>query len=237
MHLSNGGEYLGLPIPSSPENVALQSLIFDDTDQARLSEVFDCVSKRRLLIGELIQTDLDESKKESSHHDVSDIDFWEYGFGLEDGYKFVIGALTYVNYLRHAADNQSIEDYIDGIPDDSLILPLGTVSQYDRVHNCRLSLIDVDQTVHGEQNPAICNIARKDAADYLLRSEAIIDLSTDQASFRNNQVYPTGDSGYSYDTGFFEGRDNAISMYIQSYEQATLDRCEGSVGNLRGLNR
>ena len=111
-HLKKNSEYLSLPVPTADEYRELQDFLFggSEKEQFELHRTVSLVASHRPFVGQLIKTDAENSRQRCLSKGSAESIAWDRFSGVEEGYAFIVGSVTYVNYLRHADKGETIDD-------------------------------------------------------------------------------------------------------------------------------
>lgn len=228
MSLVRNGEFLGLPVPDFPETDMVRLALFDEGRVDRYfgpEDIAEMVLARRPDIRGLIELDKDLFIEEFAPDDMPAEHVDRYCDGIEAGYEFMIGTLTYMYYMR--SGSLSIGNYLSQLPKDSHVLPLRKHSQIQRVKDCLTGEAVIDKGAHEDIIDDSSELAMRDTADYLTEADRLSGLIDEevQRMIRDLSEEDVEEVEHHVD-GFHRGVENTICMYIQSREQTILNKLQ-----------
>lgn len=221
--------YLGLPVITENECALVIDLLEngDPEQQETLDYIADGVLDVRPLIGDLINADIVFSRDEEADKNVSKAQVGEYIMGIREGYEFVIGVFTYVWMLRRGS--ASVSDYTSQQTKNDQELPLRKMSQYRQARRCRQGEGLTNCEIEDDTNSS--DLSEQDTVRYIYLCRFFDEL-VDKHDEQLWQMSSGEDSDEfaAFIQGVERGRQDAIEMYIQSYQQAYLSWLKRRLG-------
>lgn len=217
MSILQGEEHLGLPVLNVDEYEMVHDYLESDHVEGILTveNLFEVVEFKRPNIRRLIE--FSKSEYMGDEEEGPTVEGIEICDGIESGYEFIVGCLTYTYFLR--SGSLTLEDFIGNLPKATHVLPLRKNSQLYRTMRF-LSGAAIFDLAHHELIDDSSELATLDTGDYLFNvphMDALIDAEKDLL------VKTMSDEG-EHIQGFEIGVESAVEMYIQSREQQILNR-------------
>lgn len=220
-------EFLGVPIPSPEEQDVLWQMAFDESDAYNsLADVADTALYIREEIGYVIEKDKRFFLDNEIPPKLTIIEADQALKGIELGYKFIVGAITYMHYLRRTSDDIDVHDFLYGLPQDTNVLPLALPSAQQRMYDCItgaaiLQIPDgAPQPTPGYRSPIIS----EHACEYLEASPLLSVIIERQEDLIYNETYNDEAPGESaHADGFARGVEGGLTLYIESSLETLLD--------------
>lgn len=228
MSLVRNGEFLGLPVPDYPETDMVRLALFDEGRVDRYfgpEDITEMVLTRRPDIRGLIELDKDLFIENFAPEDMPAEHVDRHCDGIEAGYEFMIGTLTYMYYMRSGA--LSLGDYLSQLPKDSHALPMRKMSQIRRVKDCLTGDALIDQCAHQDMVDDSSDLAMRDTADYLSEAERFSGLIDEEVQRMIHELSEEDVEEVEHHVdGFHRGVENTVMMYVQSREQGILNKLQ-----------
>ncbi len=222
--------YLGLPVLTTSEFETVQDFAFGGNCRYTVEQVADMVIARRPLITNVIKFDTIQAQNDFGREDcLSAEESTALQEGIQHGYHFMIGCLTYAFYLRSGQSN--LTQFLDSAPRRSIFLPVRKHSQLQRVkqwlggearHEYNADDVDLcgNDVYNGCRDSAL--FFRHSRMLDELADEKLHELLEDKEA-TTDQEDDTKDPLGSLSDGFNQGSGNCVEMYIQSHEQELLN--------------
>ncbi|MEI7683168.1 MAG: hypothetical protein WCJ24_02620 [Candidatus Saccharibacteria bacterium] len=221
MAVQEEARYLGLPVPSYQERYELEFVTSDlvpaSIGTSRISELVQQYSPN---VTQVITHDCDFFLEYECSPMLSEEEVITYVFGIQEGYDFTIGSLTYLNFIRSGYN--TFDEYFCTIANRFGEIPVLTRTELERVKELRTGQARIDERAYAGCINASDEIAHISTGDYLFdahQMEAVIDgllFSRAHGYGENSKLCE------KYIGGFWHGIENALEMYIQSYEETVL---------------
>lgn len=218
--------YCDMPVPSFEEQEVLWDLAFEPSDTYHsLTDVAHTATQLR----EEIRYVIDRDQQFFLDHEITPqltlAEAQHAVDGIELGYNFIIGAITYVHYLRRTTEETDVHDFLYDLPPDTELLPLAQPAAQQRMVDCitGVALAEISpgyaQTTPGQRSPAIAASARSYLAETPLLS-AVIERQQDLLYMQTYSDEKPGESAYA--DGFGRGVEGGIALYIESHHSAQI---------------
>lgn len=219
--------HFGMPVPDATEQTILRSLstfeVPEDYNNLDLDDVATLTKEHCPNIDAVVDQDLTCQENNDELSDYTEEECDQYQVGVLQGYDYIIGSMTYVNFMRSPYDN--LDEYLSQGLHGSAELPVQNLSQLTRVINCLKGHIKVDAERLPEDVTNSAFIRWDTAGEYLFIAQLFDDL-IDEAT-EAIELLSTSDSlNAARTSGFRRGIEGAILMYVESYQQAVIDRME-----------
>lgn len=222
------GEYLGLPVPTIDEYASIDEYLFVE-DQAPVEKAVSAlVLARRPLFKEVIEADKVHFFNSDLSNGMTADERDSYENGIQNGYEFMISALTCAYFIR--SQYKQIAHFVNQLGRDSIALPVHKISQRDRVRRWVMGECQHELTPD-TRDPAGYDIydGHRDSTLYFRKAEYMEELVQTKIS-QLGEDYDGQDDDDSQDPraellhGFNHGAANCVEVYIQSHEQRILNK-------------
>jgi hypothetical protein len=224
--MSTGQEaiYLGcLPVPDHDELGQLYCALMFETGDPDIYQLGQHIQESNPYIQAVMDEDLMRFLDSYGADEMPGNEVQAYADGLEVGYNFALGALTYLFFLRSPAN--SMADYLADTPNHYLGVPVATESQRDRCIEVLNGTAEVDKRDSLIDDSS--DLSELDTQEFLFESpglEQIYERACQEFAAPEETNLPRQASRLGFEHGF----ENAIEMYIQSHEQNFLDTADAS---------
>lgn len=221
-------EFLGIPIPSPEEQEVLWQMAFEDADNTynSLPDVAESVLYVREEIGYVIDKEKEFFLDKEIPPKLTLAETQQVLDGIELGYKFIVGAITYMHYLRRTSDDTDVHDFLFDLPTDTDLLPLALPSAQRRMHDCitgKAILQNSDEPARptpGFRSPIISS----HACEYLEATPLFSVIVERQEEILYEQTYNDEAPGESASVdGFARGVEGALALYVESSVEVLLE--------------
>ena len=228
-----------LPVPRYDEVLLLNTFVKRGLPNniERHEHLAEEVKKISPAIIEVIRHDISFYEDYELPESYSNDQCLEYAEGIEIGYDFAIGVITYLYYLRSGFE--TVEGYLQTAPAKLGHIPVQTKQQVDRVKKVRTSdesilvaqpcvtIADENNDKTNQESILSSDLARIDSGDYLYYAHEVEDLLDYLIQdWIYNLHYEKSDNTLPLQNGINHGFNNAVEMYIQSREEAIIQSHE-----------
>ena len=235
--MTKNPEFMGLPIPTTDEYAVLQNRLFDDSiDGMFVDELSMAVNSLVPNIRRVEMHDMTVWKDTECDVDYSDQEAEHFTYGISAGYDFVVACFTQLAWLR--SDARDLDEYLNMAPNLVGGLPVLSEVEFNRVKAVRAGKALIDNNNKKRDIEDSRGLAAHDAIQYLMKSPQMgyILYNQKQLIFHNsdpNSEHPVDSSEFketqAYVDGYYHGFQNAIEMYIQSFEEQNLQSIEENI--------
>lgn len=217
------GEYLGMPVPGYDEVLRLQDALHSaGYNGITVEKISQAVREFRPAISEYIFNDKKYFCELNNELDDNELD--KFLRGIDGGYEFVIGCLTYVNYLR--SGHEALGDYLADKNRTRREVPLWKMSQARRVNMVQKGEAAIDFHAHSNTSIESSDISVLEARTFSELAKDFAELFEIKKIFVRKENEENGDVDEDmtelYIDGMEQGFENAICMYVQSWEELSL---------------
>ncbi len=208
----------GLPLPDRFEEQALDfTLNHPESSEHTPYSLGELIMRFCPDIEHIMKHDRELAWEEFDH--VNEEEAIEFTSAMDSGYLFFIGIATYLQFLRSGVDD--IDEFINST---SAKLPASNKQERYRVYRVISGSEFVEMNESREPNDDFDSsmIAYSDASELFFMSPFLETLI--QKEVQNTTRYLSNNLYELYEDGFMRGVENSIEMYIQCYEERTLNR-------------
>lgn len=213
-------DYFGLPRLTFMEGEILKIVLDDEMNDSDVSVhgLAQMVMQRNPLIQKVIEHDTQQYLEYETDEDVSSEDIVLFCEGLQDGYEFFVGCVTWVRLQRSGITD--VFEFLEGAAANGDVPPVGR-KELDRIKSLRAGNAPVELNPEGDFIETSKDHAEVLAGDYCFESsrfEALLDVYIEEV------VVDEDEEDSAFVAGFEHGLANAVQMYVAAYEEQYLNQ-------------
>jgi hypothetical protein len=216
-------EFAGVPVPDASEALFIEVA---QQERYRLRDhrgpIVDQLAQKVLessaYLDEVIAMDGEVEASIPAGYSPEQADL--YKDGIEFGYLFMIGALSYTQYLRNGYD--SVDEFEAALEAGEVIVPAQTAAVAERMQQVFSGEAPVDQVSVERGASDSSQLSTIEAERFFAIAPELKQIRDDQVQRVKDIVAKHGDSMEENFEGILHGIDSALLLYVESHAESVL---------------